>query len=254
MEILLKNLKKTDIEKRLTIPSKSLKYFPPLSGKHMVDFQVKDESDRVWEFRISTRKKNNKYLKPVLTKGWRKFVCKKELRIGDRVAFYMEKEQAGAPDKAGKGHYRIEVIKRATQRSSVLSLLVQNHDADRTMAVASYINVEEDPTLTSHILDQASDSNIEEESTLTSHSTADQAITYDQTEGLHNQPVTDRVGMKFEFIGLNPHIKVREPKFIDFFELGSQERREKEQPSFLTLYHMVESPITSSTAPYFKFL
>ena len=253
MEILLRNLKKTDIEKRLTIPSKSLKYFPPLNGKHMVDFQAKDESDRVWKFRIYTRKKNNKYLKPVLTKGWRKFVCSKGLRIGDRVAFYMGKEQAGAQDKAGKGHYRIEV-KRATQRSSVLSPLVQNHDADRTMAVACYINVEEEPTITAHNLDQASDSNIEEESTLTSHSTDDQAITYDQTEGLHNQPVTDRVGMKFEFISLKPHIKVREPKFIDFFELGSQERIEKEQPNFLTLYHMVESPITSSTAPYFKFL
>ncbi|KAK6240472.1 B3 DNA binding domain - like 10 [Theobroma cacao] len=95
MAIVLKNLKKTDIEKRLTIPSKALRCFPPLSDKHMVDFAVRDEeSGRVWKFRIYTRKKNNnKYLKPVLTKGWREFVCSKQLRIGDRVAFY---KQAGA--------------------------------------------------------------------------------------------------------------------------------------------------------------
>ncbi|XWS40392.1 hypothetical protein CRYUN_Cryun18bG0137300 [Craigia yunnanensis] len=98
MKIVSKNLRKTDIEKRLTIPSASLNYFPPLNGKHMVDFHVRDESDRVWKFRICTRKKN-KYLKPVLTKGWREFVCSKGLRYGDGVAFYMDKEQAGAVNK-----------------------------------------------------------------------------------------------------------------------------------------------------------
>ncbi|XWS67490.1 hypothetical protein CRYUN_Cryun04dG0011100 [Craigia yunnanensis] len=105
MAILSKNLKKTDIEKRLTIPSKSLNSFPPLSDNHMVDFQVKDETDRVWKFRIYTRKKNNKYLKPVLTKGWREFVCSKELSIGDRVLFYKEKELANAVK------YRVKVEK-----------------------------------------------------------------------------------------------------------------------------------------------
>ncbi|EOX97066.1 B3 DNA binding domain - like 10 [Theobroma cacao] len=98
MAIFLKNLKKTDLEKRLTIPSKSLHHFPPLSNKHMVDFAVKDEeSGHVWKFRIYTRKKsNNNFLKPVLTKGWREFVCSKQLRVGDRVAFYSAEEQAGA--------------------------------------------------------------------------------------------------------------------------------------------------------------
>ncbi|XWS55295.1 hypothetical protein CRYUN_Cryun10bG0163000 [Craigia yunnanensis] len=103
--IVLKNLKKTDIEKRLTIPSKSLNCFPPLRDKHMVDFHAGDESGHVWKFRIYTRKKNKKYQKPVLTKGWRGFVCSKKLSIGDRVAFYMEKEQAGAVK------YRVKVEK-----------------------------------------------------------------------------------------------------------------------------------------------
>ncbi|XVF00576.1 hypothetical protein REPUB_Repub04eG0012200 [Reevesia pubescens] len=69
----------------------------------MVDFHVKDESGRVWKFQINTRKKC-KYLKPVLTKGWREFVRSKELSIGDRIAFYMEEEQAGSV----KYHVKVE--------------------------------------------------------------------------------------------------------------------------------------------------
>ncbi|KAK8582730.1 hypothetical protein V6N13_069502 [Hibiscus sabdariffa] len=96
-------LSKTDIEKRLTLPSKSLTYFPPLSrDKHMVDFRARDEDGRVWKFRIYTRKAN-KYRKPILTKGWREFVCSKHLGIGDKVAFYMEKEDAGSVN------YRVKV-------------------------------------------------------------------------------------------------------------------------------------------------
>ncbi|GMI70621.1 hypothetical protein HRI_000731400 [Hibiscus trionum] len=93
--IVSKRLGKTDIEKRMTLPSKSLKYFPPLSGDtHVVDFPVRDESGRVWKFRIYTRKTDKKYPKPVLTKGWREFVCSKQIGIDDRVKFYMEKEEA----------------------------------------------------------------------------------------------------------------------------------------------------------------
>ncbi|KAE8724777.1 hypothetical protein F3Y22_tig00009942pilonHSYRG00252 [Hibiscus syriacus] len=104
--IVLKSLKKTDIEKRMTLPSKSLKSFPPLDGNaHMVDFHVRDERRRVWKFRIYTRKNDKKYRKPVLTKGWREFVCSKRLCVGDRVAFYMDKEEAGSVK------YRVQVEK-----------------------------------------------------------------------------------------------------------------------------------------------
>ncbi|KAE8726027.1 hypothetical protein F3Y22_tig00007895pilonHSYRG00062 [Hibiscus syriacus] len=105
--IVLKNLNKTDIEKRMTLPSKSLKSFPPLSGdKHMVDFHVIEECGRVWKFRIHTRKNDRKYRKPVLTKGWLEFVRSKQLCIGDRVGFYMEKKEAGSVE------YRVKVEKR----------------------------------------------------------------------------------------------------------------------------------------------
>ncbi|GLT25308.1 hypothetical protein SLA2020_004470 [Shorea laevis] len=44
MAIFAKCLSKTDVRKRLSVPSKSLKYFP-LSGEHRaVDFKVKDEN------------------------------------------------------------------------------------------------------------------------------------------------------------------------------------------------------------------
>ncbi|KAG4160412.1 hypothetical protein ERO13_D02G236400v2 [Gossypium hirsutum] len=92
--IVSKQLKTTDIEKRLTIPSKSLKYFPPLDGNHVVQFKARDESGHHWKFQIYTRK-GKRYLKPVLTKGWREFVCTKELTIGDKVEFYMEEKEQG---------------------------------------------------------------------------------------------------------------------------------------------------------------
>ncbi|GLT25309.1 hypothetical protein SLA2020_004470 [Shorea laevis] len=47
MAIFAKCLSKTDVRKRLSVPSKSLKYFP-LSGEHRaVDFKVKDENGRL---------------------------------------------------------------------------------------------------------------------------------------------------------------------------------------------------------------
>ncbi|XVE67471.1 hypothetical protein DITRI_Ditri08aG0164100 [Diplodiscus trichospermus] len=110
-KLVLGNLKKTDIERRLTIPSKSLGYFPPLRGKHTVDFNVEDESARVWKFEIYSRNKKNKYLKPVITKGWRVFVCSKELQVGDRLAFYMEEQ------KTGDVKYRVEVEKAVSWNS-----------------------------------------------------------------------------------------------------------------------------------------
>ncbi|XVE85185.1 hypothetical protein DITRI_Ditri17bG0071400 [Diplodiscus trichospermus] len=240
-----KILKKTDIEKRLSVPTVKKQCFLNFRGQHKVEFKVRDKNGKVWPFVCSTRKKKG-YPKPVLSKGWLQFVRHWRLAIGDQVIFYRN-----------QGEYRIEVIQRENGQSSVVSPRAWNQDADRTMSIASYNKDEEEPiiTSTSHVLDQASDSSIEEESTfsLTSHVSA-QAITDYQTEWIYIQPVTERVGLKLEFVTQKPHIKVREPKFIDFLELGSQERRGNEQPSFPTLYHMVESPNTSSTAPYYKFL
>ncbi|XVF00600.1 hypothetical protein REPUB_Repub04eG0014600 [Reevesia pubescens] len=245
--IFSKILTKTDIEKRLSVPTVKKQCFLNFRDQHKAEFKVVDKNGEVWTFVCSTRKKKGDYPKPVLSKGWLQFVRCWKLAIGDEVIIYRNQDKAGK----AKGYYMIEVIKRATQRSWVVSPSAQKHDADRTMAVASCSNVEEEPTIISHNTDQASYSNVEGESTMISHST-DQALTYDEIEGLHNQLVTDRVGLKFEFVSLKHEVQViREPKFINFFELGSQDRRQKEQPSFPSLYHKVESPIA---LPMFKFL
>ncbi|XVF45886.1 hypothetical protein PTKIN_Ptkin02bG0243700 [Pterospermum kingtungense] len=214
-----KILTKTDVEKRLSVPSAKEQCFLEFRGQHKKEFKVVDKKGKVWAFGCSIRKKKE-YPKPVLSKGWLQFVRSWELQIDDEVKLHRMQ------DKAGKGQYVIEVIKTATQRSSV----------DKTMAVGGYSKFEEETTITSHITDQASHSNIEDEPTLTSQST-DNSITYDQSEGLHDHLVAERAGLKFEFARLKPQGKAREPEFINFLALGSQERREKEQTSFLTLHH-----------------
>ncbi|XVF45885.1 hypothetical protein PTKIN_Ptkin02bG0243600 [Pterospermum kingtungense] len=237
MEVVFsKILTKKDVEKRFSVPSAKKQCF--------LELKVVDEKGKVWAFSCSIRKKKE-YPKPVLSKGWLQFVRCWKLQTDDEVKLHRMQ------DKAGKGRYVIGVIKRSTQISSV----------DRTMAVGGYSNVEEETTITSHITDQASHSNIEDEPTLTSQST-DNSVTYDRSEGLHDHLVAERVG----FLALGSQerrekeqpsfltLHHREPKFINFLELGSQEPREKEHPSFLTLHHSVESPNSSSTAPYFDFL
>ncbi|MBA0666872.1 hypothetical protein Goklo_003232 [Gossypium klotzschianum] len=109
---------------------------------------------------------------------------------------------------------------------------VMNHDAEEpsALAVASYTDVEE-------------------EATVASNSSTGRTVNHEQTEGLQNQP-----GLMFEFISLKSDITVSEPKVIELFGLGSKEQREMEHPSILALHNKVEMPVTSSRAPYFKFL
>ncbi|XWS55294.1 hypothetical protein CRYUN_Cryun10bG0162900 [Craigia yunnanensis] len=195
MILFLKSLTKTDIQKRLSVPTEKKTCFLNFRGRHKVKFKVIDENGKVWIFVCSTRKQGD-YPKPVLTKGWLQFARWWKLVVGDEVILYRIQDK----DDKAKGHYGIEVIKRASPRSWVPSPPVQNHDPDRTMGVASY--VEEEPTLTSH--------------------STDQTITYDQTEGLHN----------FEFISLRPHSQLSEPKFFDFFQLGSQTEEKRSNQAF----------------------
>ncbi|XP_021286448.1 AP2/ERF and B3 domain-containing transcription factor RAV1-like [Herrania umbratica] len=88
MELFIKRLTPTDIDKRLAIPTNSLVYFPGFRGNHSVDLKVKDKSHRLWTFRCSIRKK--RYLKPVFSSGWLEFVRSNNLRIGDKVSVRLE--------------------------------------------------------------------------------------------------------------------------------------------------------------------
>ncbi|GKV32221.1 hypothetical protein SLEP1_g40838 [Rubroshorea leprosula] len=57
MAIFAKCLSKTDVGKRLSVPSKSLKYFPLSGEHHAVDFKVKEQNGRVWTFGVNPQEK-----------------------------------------------------------------------------------------------------------------------------------------------------------------------------------------------------
>ncbi|KAF9671118.1 hypothetical protein SADUNF_Sadunf12G0014300 [Salix dunnii] len=80
-----KLLTNTDIQKRLSLPTKFFKSLPSFNGGHAVSFQAMDESGFVWTFKCSTRKKGHP--KPVLSKGWLAFVRNKKLQVGDTIKF-----------------------------------------------------------------------------------------------------------------------------------------------------------------------
>ncbi|KAK8582734.1 hypothetical protein V6N13_069506 [Hibiscus sabdariffa] len=108
--IVLKTLTTTDVDKRMSITIKSLKHFPSLcEDMHVVDFQATDECDRVWTFRIWTRR-NQQCLKPILTKEWREFVRSEKFCRYDRVAFYMKKEETGSVKYHVRVHKRVQIF------------------------------------------------------------------------------------------------------------------------------------------------
>ncbi|XP_038693686.1 AP2/ERF and B3 domain-containing transcription repressor TEM1-like [Tripterygium wilfordii] len=88
-----KLLKKTDVEKRLLVPAKSLKSLSISMGVNHrgMDLQVIDANGKLWSFRCLVRKKN--YLKPVLSRNWVAFVRANNLQVGDRVTFHQELRQ-----------------------------------------------------------------------------------------------------------------------------------------------------------------
>ncbi|KAL9348486.1 hypothetical protein Peur_059852 [Populus x canadensis] len=103
MAIFSKSLTKTDIEKRLSFPTKCLRSLPCFGRGHAVDFHVMDECGQVWTFRCTIRKKNNP--KPVISKDWSKFVSSKDLAVGDKITF------SKLENKVGCAFYKIEVKK-----------------------------------------------------------------------------------------------------------------------------------------------
>ncbi|KAF9667328.1 hypothetical protein SADUNF_Sadunf15G0011400 [Salix dunnii] len=96
MEEFSKILRKTDTKKRLSVPIRFYKSFPPFkSGRHTVEFEATDEKGEPWAFQCSTRR-SGLYPKPVLTRGWVAFVKSKKLQVGDKVRFIKCKNRATA--------------------------------------------------------------------------------------------------------------------------------------------------------------
>ncbi|OMO94998.1 hypothetical protein CCACVL1_05653 [Corchorus capsularis] len=102
-----KQLSKTDVEKRLAIPTSSLRAFNLNVDAYSVGFEAEDmKSGRIWQFQCTTRTKGF-YSKPIISKGWVQFVKFKQLRVGDRVTFYKSNEhnEAQVP-------YKVEVERK----------------------------------------------------------------------------------------------------------------------------------------------
>ncbi|KAJ6294878.1 hypothetical protein OIU76_022875 [Salix suchowensis] len=96
MAKLSKKLSKTDIRRRLSVPTSFLSSLPSFNGAHAVDFQAVDEGGKVWTFKCSIRRRRHPkpvlskgwHPKPVLSKGWLAFVASKGLQAGDKIKFY----------------------------------------------------------------------------------------------------------------------------------------------------------------------
>ncbi|TYH23024.1 hypothetical protein ES288_A04G177000v1 [Gossypium darwinii] len=95
-----KKLSRTDINKRLTIPSKTLSFFPAFNAGHAVTIHL-EHAQKTWPVLCTIRR--GKYKKPVLCGGWRVFVNFNNFNLGDRITMYK------VQDRDGSSHFRVEV-------------------------------------------------------------------------------------------------------------------------------------------------
>ncbi|KAK0589671.1 hypothetical protein LWI29_017120 [Acer saccharum] len=77
-----KLITKTDVEKKLIIPTQAMKHFAIPEGKEFADFLVKDLKGEIWKFRLTIHPMT------ALTDGWLEFVRAKDLVPNDIVIFY----------------------------------------------------------------------------------------------------------------------------------------------------------------------
>ncbi|KAE8698821.1 Armadillo repeat only 4 [Hibiscus syriacus] len=111
MKIFSKYLTETDRLKRLSIPSRVLSSFPEFNGGHAVELLVTYETVE-WPL-VCTVRRQGRYKKPVLSKGWRRFVLGNGLNVGDRITFHKEE------DELSSLHYRVELERAASRGKKV---------------------------------------------------------------------------------------------------------------------------------------
>ncbi|KAF9684990.1 hypothetical protein SADUNF_Sadunf03G0007600 [Salix dunnii] len=106
MANLRKTLSETDVEVRFSVPSKWFRenLYSRFEGENKLDLPVKDLSGEVQYFGFSVRTKG-KHFKPVISKGWRKFVHAKGLKPGNTIIFVRENDTEMGTE------YKVEVIK-----------------------------------------------------------------------------------------------------------------------------------------------
>ncbi|KAK3183090.1 hypothetical protein Dsin_030376 [Dipteronia sinensis] len=74
-----KLITKTDVEKKLIVPTQAMKHFSIPEGKEFADFLVKGLKGEIWNFRLTI------HPMPALTDGWLEFVRAKDLVPNDVV-------------------------------------------------------------------------------------------------------------------------------------------------------------------------
>ncbi|KAK5841976.1 hypothetical protein PVK06_004302 [Gossypium arboreum] len=104
MELFSKKLTPTDCLKRFSIPSRVFTSFPQFHGGHAVKLLVRYEAME-WPLVCTTRKKG-RYKKPVISRGWRRFVLGNGLNVGDHLTFHKEED-----DNSSSLHFRVELKK-----------------------------------------------------------------------------------------------------------------------------------------------
>ncbi|KAI9162488.1 hypothetical protein LWI28_027886 [Acer negundo] len=120
IDIFSKSLTITDIETRLTVPTRALRHINMPEGVNNVDLFPTDSNGNQWLFRCNTRL--NGHPKPAFTTGWLDFVRDKGLQIGDKVTFSKLQEDE---DEVGRApQYRI----RATR--DVIRLFGKQYEID----------------------------------------------------------------------------------------------------------------------------
>ncbi|KAG5248495.1 hypothetical protein OIU77_027949 [Salix suchowensis] len=103
MEIFSKELKDTDVRVRFSFPTHCLEHLD-FAGNNFVDLRVKDSRGELRVIRCL--KRNGDYDKPVLSRGWLKFVADYGLRVGDKAVLLRE------DDHTLGSQFRIEAQRR----------------------------------------------------------------------------------------------------------------------------------------------
>lgn len=115
-----KPLTKTDISKRLAIPTSRLPLFPALpseDGGNEIEMEVWDDNyydgnsnGKLWKFVFKIRN-NDKYRKPVFSTGWLDFVRAKGLAVDDVVTLYKTENRTRLfGNVVSQLRYSIEVV------------------------------------------------------------------------------------------------------------------------------------------------
>ena len=89
MLLFCKTLTKTDIEYRLHFPTHCLQILPFPRAQRHIQFLVKYRDNPPPSTFICI-KRNGRYSKPTITRGWLEIVREKQLKVGDRLRFYIE--------------------------------------------------------------------------------------------------------------------------------------------------------------------